>query len=354
MREQSRHILILRLSALGDVLMTLPVVDSIARQHPDVRFTMVSRAFVRPLVDMMPGNVHLVVADVKGRHKGFNGLNRLCRRLLALHPTDVADLHDVLRTKWLRLRLSMHGTRVEHVNKDRRARREFIRAEVKTQQTPMFERYADVFRRLGLDIELDFTTLQHTAQQYRRTYVEEPPYKPALPAVAIAPFAAHAGKTYPAEMMEQVVQQLSARGDIEMLLFGAGAKEREVLERWARTYPHVTSMANRLNGLGEELSVIAQCRLMLSMDSANMHLASLAAVPVLSIWGATHPQGGFMGYGQPLSRAIQRDDLKCRPCSTFGQAPCSQGDYPCLLGIAPTTIVKRIEQELESINQSEA
>ena len=71
---------------------------------------------------------------------------------------------------------------------------------------------------------------------------------------------------------------------------------------------------------------------MLSMDSANMHLASLTGIPVVSVWGATHPMAGFLGYNQDPENVIQID-LECRPCSIYGNKPCQRGDYACLQNI---------------------
>ena len=328
---------------MGDVLMMLPVVDAVARQHPGVRFTVVSRAWARPLVRLLPSNVRFIAADLRGKHKGFLGLNRLARRLMALHPTAVADLHDVLRSKWLRLRLRLTGVPVATINKGRRARRRFIEAEVKQQQRPQTERYADVFRRLGLQVNVDFVRLDASGQ-LPAEWLSAP--RPERHWVGIAPFAAHESKVYPAAMMEEVVERLSRRGDVRVLLFGAGAEERSLLEQWASRYDHVESIAGTMKNLAAELAVVSRLEVMLTMDSANMHLASLAAVPVVSVWGATHPLGGFMGYGQSLDDAIQLSDLDCRPCSIYGQKPCRRGDYPCLRGIRPDAIVARIERRL--------
>ena len=82
--------------------------------------------------------------------------------------------------------------------------------------------------------------------------------------------------------------------------------------------------------------------IMISMDSANMHLASLVGIPVVSIWGATHPYAGFMGWGQSIDNAIQID-LPCRPCSIYGNKPCMRGDYACLKNISPEQIVEKVE-----------
>ena len=344
------HILVLRFSAIGDVLMTVPVVDSFARQHPEVRLTVVSRAWAKPIFALLPSNVNFVVADLKGEHHGWKGLNLLGRRLLGLQPSHVADLHDVLRTKWLRMRFKLAGRTVKKIWKDRQSRRQFIQSNVKTPQKSVFEKYADVFRRLGYpDFHMDFTSLFPKGGADLATTLPhfDLSLRPEQNWIAVAPFATYAGKIYPLELMEQVVCQLSARPDVRVFLFGAGQKETDVLETWAARYPHVESMAGQLKGFAEEAALISHCRVMLAMDSANMHLASLVNVPVVSIWGATHPLGGFLGYGQHLDDALQRTDLACRPCSTYGNTPCQFGDYHCLYGIKPEKVVERIEEKLK-------
>ncbi|MBR1800303.1 MAG: glycosyltransferase family 9 protein [Bacteroidaceae bacterium] len=330
---------------MGDVLMTVPVIDSFARQHPDVRVTVVSRAWAKPVFDLLPKNVHFLAADLRGKHAGYKGLNLLARRLFALQPTHVADLHDVLRTKWLRLRMRTAGIHVAHIHKDRHARKEFLTAEEPVPQTTSFEKYADVFRQLGFDDwTLDFRSLYpHGLPELAEALPHfDVTLRPEPYWIAVAPFSAHDEKTYPPELMEQVVQQLDARGDTRIFLFGAGKEELPLLQSWAERYPHVECAKESLHHIGEELLLIAHCRAMLSMDSGNMHLASLVGVPVVSIWGATHPFAGFYGYGQDFEDAVQRDDLPCRPCSIYGNKPCQYEDCRCLTGIAPADIVKKV------------
>ena len=283
---------------MGDVLMTIPVIDSFARQHPDVRVTVVSRPWAQPLFSLLPSNVVFMAADLKGEHAGYHGLNLLARRLFALQPTHIADLHDVLRTKWLRMRLHIAGHHVAHIRKDRRARKTFLSAEVKVPQTSMFEKYVDVFRRLGFDDwSLDFKSLYPQGGADLSTAVPsfDCSVRPERHWVAIAPFSIHEGKTYPMEQMEEVIRMLDARGDTHIFLFGAGKTESDTLDLWSERYAHAENMAGKLNGISEELAVISHCQVMVSMDSGNMHLAALAAVPVVSIWGATHPYSGFLG-----------------------------------------------------------
>ena len=80
---------------------------------------------------------------------------------------------------------------------------------------------------------------------------------------------------------------------------------------------------------------------MLTMDSANMHLASVSSVPVISVWGATHPYCGFKGWRQNDADIVQLP-MTCRPCSVFGSKACHRGDYMCLTAIEPSMIADKV------------
>lgn len=340
------HVLVARFSALGDVAMTVPVVASLARQYPQLRITMLSRSAYRPLFEGLSSNVTFWGADVKGMYHGVWGLRRLASDLQLGQFTAFADLHDVLRTKYLRFRCRTAGIPTAHVHKDRAARAALTRSEHKdlTPQPPVFSRYADVFRTLGYPLRPAFDTLFAPSRrgEWSALSSDWPPKGEGERWVGIAPFAAHPGKVYPLNRMEEVVAALSGYPAVRVFLFGAGAQERAILEAWQQRYPCVRSVAGRLGSLRNELVLMSHLDVMLSMDSANMHLASLVQVPVVSVWGATHPCAGFLGWGQPLSQVVQVD-LPCRPCSVYGNLPCRRKDYACLTRITPEAIVERIK-----------
>ena len=323
------HLLLIRFSALGDILMSVPVIDALARRHPDVRITVVSRPFVGSVIQLLPSNVEFFGIDPRSV-----GLAQLYRELAALKPTHVCDLHDVLRTKYLRLRFRLAGLPVTRIHKGRKARRAFLRAQVKTQQPTPFARYAEALERLGFPVEID------PSQRFSLVDAPRPHTTDSSLRVGVAPFAAHPGKIYPLERMERVVRQLAARG-VQVFLFGAGEKERNLMEAWAEKYEGVESMVGRMENMAAELHFMARLDLMLTMDSGNMHLASLAGVRVISIWGATHPLAGFLGWGQRMEDVIQLP-LPCRPCSTYGSRPCRYGDLRCLTGIEVEQVVERV------------
>lgn len=338
------RVLVIRFSAIGDVAMTVPVIYSLAKQYPQHEITMLSREALRPLFQDLLPNVKFIGADLTGKHKGIFGLSRLYSQLKSFHFDCVADLHDVLRSKYLCFRFKLSGVPVAAILKGRAGKKELVRQHNKIlrRQESSFERYADVFKRLSLPVLLNFTSI-YGERKGDFTLIEPVVgVKGDKKWIGIAPFAKHKGKVYPLELQEQVVAHFAADSSVRVFLFGGGTAEQAVFDRWIAKYPTVTSMIGKLN-MSTELNLMSHLDVMLSMDSANMHLASLVNIPVVSVWGATHPYAGFMGWRQSPANAIGID-LPCRPCSVFGQKPCFRGDYACLYGISPERIIERIEE----------
>ncbi|MDR0815369.1 MAG: glycosyltransferase family 9 protein [Bacteroidales bacterium] len=333
------NILILRFSAIGDVAMTVPVVDSLARAHPDNRFTVVSQPFLSPLFAHCPDNVLFEGIDLKGTHKGIAGIFRFYKKMRQNRYDAVADLHDVLRTKLLRFFFRCNGLKVRHIDKGRPEKRRLVTGKKKQQLKTSVERYADVFRALGFTVNVDFHSVFGTGKgDFAK--IEEFAGAKTGKWIGIAPFAKHTGKIYPLERTEQVVAQLAGRANTTLFLFGGGEHEKQTLENWAGKYPNTIRVAGKLK-LAEELVLISHLDVMLSMDSANMHIASLTATPVVSVWGATHPYTGFYGYRQLPTNAVQVD-LPCRPCSVYGNKPCRRKDYACLMQIPQERVIETI------------
>lgn len=353
---KTEHILIIRFSAMGDVAMTVPVVYSLAKQYPDVRITVLSRPFARPFFENLAHNVGFMEADIKKEYHGIKGLNTLYRRLLAKQFTAIADFHSVLRSQYLRMRFNLSSYRVAHIDKHRKGKR-LLTAQgnnkVMEQQPTSFQNYADVLAELGYPVNICFKSIfpEETGGDLSKLPISLPLFHNAQeePWIGIAPFAAHAGKIYPEENMEEVINLLiHTFPHCRIFLFGGGPQETETMNRWASAYNNnVTNASAQLQGLEHELILMSHLNVMISMDSANMHLASLVNTPVVSIWGATHPYAGFKGWNQPDSLCIQCNDLDCRPCSIYGNKPCARGDMACMKNILPETIVEKIREVLK-------
>lgn len=340
------RMLIMRFSAMGDVAMTIPVIHSLASQHRELRITVVTRNRFAPMFQWLPANVEVKGYDIDA-YEGVTGLTRLYNELKQYGFDVVADLHDVIRTKYLRTCFRLGGAKVAVVDKGRKEKHRLIGNGQKADALkPMFERYADVFRQLGYPVKLDykeaFNPLNENFKEVRAVVGKKGGEEKWI---GIAPFAAHAQKVYPLDKMRSVAYMLSDKG-YRVFLFGAGKAEKEELESWECS--GVKSVAGEMGGLYNEILLMSQLDAMVSMDSANMHIASLVGVPVVSVWGATHPKAGFCGFGQSESSILQLD-LPCRPCSIYGNAECKLGDLRCLNGIRPEDIVNKVVSTINNL-----
>lgn len=349
-----RNLLVTRFSALGDVAMTIPVVYSVCASNPQMRVVLATKSFPATMFLNVPENLEVVALDLR-EWKGVGGMWRLAAHLKKNYDIDAyADLHDVLRTKLLRLFLRLRGVKVRKLHKGRSGKRALTRSRNKVMLplTTSRARYREVFWRMGVpreDLFNNLFTASHPVDRSLYAAAAAPRLDGAADGerwIAIAPFAAHKGKIYPLDLMRQVVDTLASRQGYRLFLFGAGEKENEVLAEWCSKHPvNTVNMATLSLGLPAELSLLYDCDGMISMDSANMHLASLVGLRVVSVWGATHPYCGFLGWRQKKGDAVQLD-MVCRPCSVFGNKPCRRGDWHCLRGIQPSYIVAKLDAML--------
>ncbi len=349
-----KSVLIMRLTAMGDVAMTAPIVASVCGANPDVHFTVLSTPLFEPFFEALP-NFTFIGTAIRKENSGLPGLWRLFSELrqrggegdvIPAKFDTVIDLHDVLRTKVLRSLFRLSGVRVFSIDKGRSAKKRLVEGTLRRQLKPMTERYADTFRAAGLTVP---------AERHVRPKPQIPQMLLPLAAhragetwVGISPFAQHRGKMYPSDNMIKVIEGLLQTPDVRIFLFGGGSVEAEAVRLMieAATPSNFDLRERCFNAINvmtlrDEMSLMAHLDCMVSMDSSNMHICSLFGVRVVSLWGGTHPFAGFLGYGQDPADVIQRNDLDCRPCSVFGNIPCRSGDYKCL-DIDPQIVIDRV------------
>jgi len=343
---KAKHILVFRFSALGDVAMCVPVLRSLTQTYPELQLTIVTRKRFVPLFEELP-NVQFFTPDFTGVHKGLKGLYSLFKALKRLQPTAIADLHQVLRTQILLFYFRpFFWVKQAHIDKGRAEKKRLTRQKPKTlvPLLPQVHRYAQVFEKLGFPLSLS---------------PHEFPPRPICPNtealrlaenrkwVGIAPFAAHKGKQYPLDLMQQVVAFLQQ--DYQVILFGFGKNERAQLDVWANAYQHVENVTG-VYSFDSELRLIAQLDLMISMDSANGHLAANYNVPVVTLWGNTHPCLGFAPFEQPQKNSLTPDmtAFPLLPTSVYGNKKI-KGYQDAMRSIAPKAV---IELALEIVDEN--
>ncbi len=344
------NVLIARFSAIGDVAMTVPVIYSACRAYPDVRFILVTRQSMVGIFINAPKNLEVLGIDIKTEYTGVGGMYRVVKEVVNKYHIDAfIDLHDVIRTRMMGIFCRLRGIKVSRLDKGRAHKRALTRQvnKVMLPLTSQRARYREVFFKAGLPVSENFNGLfEGHAKCDPVLFAKITSPKPIGERwVGIAPYAAHLGKIYPPEMMRQVVEKLSVQQNIKIFLLGGGGAEQQELERWEHDLPNVRSLAGKRYGFATELALFNYIDVMVTMDSANMHLASIASAPTISIWGATHPYCGFKGWHQRDEDMIQLP-MTCRPCSVFGDKPCQSGDYICLTAIKPEVIFKKIMDKL--------
>jgi ADP-heptose:LPS heptosyltransferase len=337
----------MRLSAMGDVAMTVPVLRALANQYPELKITVISRPFFKPFFKDIP-NLDFFTFDEKERHKGIKGLWRLFQDLKALQIDAFADLHNVLRSKVVRSLLAMSGKKIAFVDKGRAEKKALTRAENKILQplTTMFERHQLVFESLGFPIDLSqpqFPEKAPIAQPEIAAIVAQSKNR-----IGIAPFAQYDSKVYPLDLMKEVIDTLAQNQEHTILLFGGGQKEKEQLQNLVGDKKNVVNMAGKIP-FQDELDLISRLEVMLSMDSGNGHIAAMLGVPVVTLWGATHPYAGFLPFNQSLDNALvsDRNLFPQLPTSVYGNKKVA-GYENAMRTILPEQVVARIESILKS------
>ena len=351
--QENKTVAIARFSALGDVAMTVPVLYDACAANPGTRFVMLTRKAFVPIFVNKPANLQVVGLDLKGEHKGVGGMLRVAA---SLHADVFVDLHSVLRTWVMGTRLRLGGVRVSVFDKCRAAKRRLVSkgAMEASPLSAVVDRYAEAFERAGIRVSGDtFRGL------YARTAADASLYASLTPPraagerwIGVAPFAAHAGKIYPADRMRNVVNALAAMPNTKVFLFGGGAEETRRLTEWASAFPgKIVCVAGSRLGFAAELSLMSALNVMVSMDSGNMHLAAIAGTRTVSVWGATHPAAGFAPWapaGAPANWHIMvQKELDCRPCSVFGNRPCHRADGAvCMTHISENEVLNAIKEML--------
>ena len=335
------HLLIIRTSAMGDVALTTPVIAAMRKQYPEVELTLLTRPAFESFFSSF-NNLKVFKADFKGRHKGFSGLIRLFRDIRKLKKIDhIIDIHDVLRSKVLRWLFLIFGIQSTVIDKGRAEKRRVLSGKNKIRLKHSVERYMEVFSKAGFPLKSEegpWIIASSDAKQRVSGFLTETD----LIHIGIAPYAKHNLKTWPEENMIGLLKLIAQQFKVRFWLFG-GNEETQQLISFQNRVPESILVAGTLS-LDEELALISRLKLMIAMDSSNMHMAALTCTKTISIWGGTDPLTGFGAWQQPDDHAIRIpvEELACRPCTVYGKGECRRGDFACMIWLTPEKAFEKL------------
>jgi len=344
-------ILVYRLSAMGDVALLLPILKGVLNANKDVEIYFLTKPAFYPLFQNIE-RLYLVKPDFHGKHKVIAGLFWQYKKIKSeINPELVIDVHKVIRSYLLDLLFAGSGYRVILFDKGKKEKKQLIKTKLLKKLPDTIERYSAAFLKAGLKIDLPDPPLFQNilkADDFVRVF-HYIPSKQCL--IGIAPFARHRPKIWGISKIEKLIERINLSFDAVIILFGGGEEEIQRLNELARIYENCIVSANHFK-LDQEMKLFSLLHVMVSMDSANMHLASMAGVPTISIWGATHPALGFAPYHQPPENIVQYegDQLTCRPCSVYGNKKCIFSEIKCMEYISVDSVFKRVSKILSNLH----
>lgn len=327
---------------MGDVALTIPVLIGMKEQYPDIEIVLLTRRSFSPFFNSIKG-LKLFFPDLLSRHKGFSGLIRLYKDLSGQYEIDyVIDLHDVLRSKILRILFRLAGIPVSVIDKGRGEKRSLITGRKKQQLKHSVERYCDVFARAGFPVSPARNVCITESMDLAINKAIMPDAKAEFN-IGVAPFARHKLKMWPLENMIQLLSMIAENRKVRFWLFG-GNEDSEKMTSFQAKVAGSVNLIGKIT-LAEELVLMSKLDMMIAMDSSNMHMAALAGTKVVSIWGGTDPLSGFGAWMQPesFSISIPIDELTCRPCTIYGKGDCKRKDFACMNWLTPDMVLKKIE-----------
>jgi ADP-heptose:LPS heptosyltransferase len=337
------RLLVIRTSAMGDVALTTPVLRAMRKQYPEVELVLLTRPAFKPFFYSING-LRLFFTDLNNRHKGYLGIARLFRDICSLGKFDIViDLHDVLRSKVLRLLFSMNGVPSFVIKKGRSEKKYVIKGKIKIRLKHSVVRYCDTFASAGFPLILMdgpwILPLPEAISKVASMTVSQ-----GVLNIGVAPYARHNLKMWPEEYMIRLLELISDKHNTKFFLFG-GNEDSEKLAAFQTRIVGSFNANGNLN-LYEELALMGRLDLVIAMDSSNMHMAALSGTKVISIWGGTDPLSGFGAWIQPdnFSISISVDELTCRPCTTYGKGDCRRGDLACMNWLTPEIVFKKMER----------
>ncbi|MFN3952210.1 MAG: glycosyltransferase family 9 protein [Thermaurantimonas sp.] len=328
-------VLAIRFSSMGDVALMAAAAKCWLQLQTNAKLIVCSRPHFEPLFSSLE-RCEFIGADVKKHYKGLVGMKILADHLAREYDFDhVADLHDVIRSRVLCTFLRFKGYTISRINKERSQKRRLTRQNNKVLK-PLkhtVQRYLDALP--GEVLWADDTLPIYNQPAGKRTGHRR--------TIGIAPYAKHQTKQWPESKMSELVDRLT-NNNIKCLIFGSYDERRHFKSLFYNN--SLVDIIPDNTRLEDEIYIIKTLDAFVAMDSFNMHLAALYGVPVVSIWGPTHPYAGFGPLGRSEQRIVQID-LECRPCSIYGNKPCFRGDHACMVGISVERVYKEVMSCLE-------
>jgi len=336
-------ILIIRLSSIGDILLTTPVVRLLKQKYPGSKIDFVIRNEFAELLIHHPGIRQFFIFD---KNRNFKTLKHIRQEIKNEQYDLIVDLHKNFRSFYLTKFSS--AKRVIRYKKDV-IRRFFLvkfKLNLYKEIIPIYLRYLNCLKPFqifyddkGLDLFFDDEIKERIFNEYAQFLKV-----PGSLIVGIAPGSKHATKRWTPEGFSSVINFLTDKKKAKIIIFGSQADQEIVQSLKIENHQSVLDVTGKLSLL-ESATFMNHCELVLTNDSGLMHLASALKKKVVAIFGSTTEELGFFPYTTEHI-VIQNKNLSCRPCSYIGRKKCPREHFKCMKEIEAEQVISPVEELL--------
>lgn len=312
--ENAKNILIIRLSSLGDILLTVPVLNALKKKYPEKNFFFVANKNFFDAIKFNPALSGIFEYEKSNPAEAIE-------KLKSAEIDFIVDLQNNRRSKQIIGELKLPAVRYKKPNL-----KKFLLVNFKID---LFDEIKSVPQMYAESIGAE---LQPTFEDFEFYLPEgKTRWKADKRKICVCPGAQHFTKRYPAEYHVEFARKLIAEG-FEVVLLG-GKSDKEICAEIASKAPGVKDKSNDndLFALAREMET---CAVAVCNDSGLMHLASSVGVPVIAVFGSSVRQFGFAPFS-PKSLLLENNSLSCRPCSHIGRKNCPKKHFKCMLELKP-------------------
>jgi lipopolysaccharide heptosyltransferase II len=336
-------ILIIRLSSIGDILLTTPVIRLLKQKFSDSKIDFVIKKEFAELLIYHPGIHQLYIFNKNGN---FKVLKDIKQRIKNEKYDLIVDFHKNFRSFYL-----TKFSRAKRVIRYKKGViRRFLSVKFKLnlyrEIIPIYLRYLNCLKPFQIFYDDQGLNLFFNDEKGKRIFNKYSQFLkvPESPIIGIAPGAKHATKRWIPEGFSAVINYLTDKKKSKIIIFGSRADQEIVQSLDIENHQCILDATGRLSLL-ESAILMNHCDLVLTNDSGLMHLASALKKKVVAIFGSTTEELGFFPYTTEHI-VIQNNNLCCRPCSHVGRKKCPKGHFKCMKEITAEQVISAVEELL--------
>ena len=321
-----KKILIIRLSSLGDIVLTQSTVQAVQNEFPDAQIHYLTKKVYSPIVDMFN-----CVDKIHFWENKFT----LLKDLRKIKFVIAIDLHSKFNT--FIIKNFVNAKRTVTYNKKHFLRRQIVKKKTDKTISSTVALYFPALKKMGLESEVSSPKLfpvKNTKMPRAFIINENVKY------IGLFPGALHKTKQYPVKQLAEFIDSVPSEWNCQFLIFGSEAERDLVEELDSLTETNIIDLCGKLD-LQQLVFAINEMDAVISNDSGPMHIAAALQKPQIAIFGATHPKLGFA----PMNKKaiILSVNLQCQPCSLHGSKACPLDHFNCMKLITPEQILNSLK-----------